>query len=149
MHPQPSVLLSPYYTLLTICRPLFSYIEVLLSKIVQKCVFFFCLRTWVITVSTLIALTCLMNEDTLINKQARRFFFFITWKIVARGIFFFKKAKWVCSFIRQVKVEQNWRLCNSTEFSLSASVHSDAFCLFLVHWGLEKPLLKIQGGLII
>ena len=137
MHPQPSVLLSPYYILLTICRPLFSYIEVLLSKIVQKCVFFFCLRTWVITVSTLIALTCLMNEDTLINKQARRFFFFITWKIVARGIFFFKKAKWVCSFIRQVKVEQNWRLCNSTEFSLSASVviaaqplcHIISYCL--------------------
>ena len=28
-------------------------------------------------------------------------------------------------------------------------VHSDAFCLFLVHWGLDKPLLKIQGGHII
>ena len=26
------------------------------------------------------------------------------------------------------------------------AVHSDAFCLFLVHWGLDKPLLKIQGG---
>ena len=25
-------------------------------------------------------------------------------------------------------------------------VHSDAFCLILVHWGLDKPLLKIQGG---
>ena len=29
------------------------------------------------------------------------------------------------------------------------TVHSDAFCLFLVHWGLDKPLLKIQGGHII
>ena len=25
-------------------------------------------------------------------------------------------------------------------------LHSDAFWLFLVHWGLDKPLLKIQGG---
>ena len=32
---------------------------------------------------------------------------------------------------------------------LSQPVHSDAFCLFLVHWGLDKPLLKIQGGHII
>ena len=29
------------------------------------------------------------------------------------------------------------------------TLHSDAFCLFLVHWGLDKPLLKIQGGHII
>ena len=34
-----SALIS-YYFLLSICRPLFSYIEVLLSKIVQKCVYF-------------------------------------------------------------------------------------------------------------
>ena len=25
-------------------------------------------------------------------------------------------------------------------------LHSDAFWQFLVHWGLDKPLLKIQGG---
>ena len=31
----------------------------------------------------------------------------------------------------------------------ASAVHSDAFCLFLVHWGLDKPLLKIQGGHII
>ena len=29
---------------------------------------------------------------------------------------------------------------------LSIAVHSDAFWPFLVHWGLDKPLLKIQGG---
>ena len=26
------------------------------------------------------------------------------------------------------------------------TVHSDAFWPFLVHWGLDKPLLKIQRG---
>ena len=31
----------------------------------------------------------------------------------------------------------------------TAPLHSNAFWLFLVHWGLDKPLLKIQGGHII
>ena len=30
--------------------------------------------------------------------------------------------------------------------TLRGTLHGDAFCLFLVHWGLDKPLLKIQGG---
>ena len=29
-----------------------------------------------------------------------------------------------------------------------AILHSDAFWPFLVHWGLDKPLLKIHGVLI-
>ena len=28
----------------------------------------------------------------------------------------------------------------------SQQVHSDAFCLILVHWGFDKPLLISQGG---
>ena len=36
---------------------------------------------------------------------------------------------------------------NITQFEwIFNLVHSDAFCLILVHWGLDKPLLKIQGG---
>ena len=63
-------------------------------------------------------LTCLLNEQTLINEQAGIFFLFITWKSVAGGIifsfitwksvagadYFFKNAKRACSFIRQVRV---------------------------------------------
>ena len=30
--------------------------------------------------------------------------------------------------------------------NFNSAVHSDAFWQFLVHWGLDKPLLKIQGG---
>ena len=93
-----SALIS-YYFLLSICRPLFSYIEVLLSKIVQKCVFFFCSRTWVITVSTVIALTCLMNELAHLT-------FFTAISLFSRSFLSEHSVIDVltCSFIRQVRV---------------------------------------------
>ena len=51
----------------------------------------------------------------------------------------------VASKIRVLKVDQDEeKFCFI--YVVSPPVHSDAFCLILVHWGLDKPLLKIQGG---
>ena len=50
------------------------------------------------------------------------------------------------TYVLGTKEGCNWWHGLSAAIKLGTPVHSDAFWSFLFHWGLDKPLLKIQGG---
>ena len=51
-----------------------------------------------------------------------------------------------CLPIKRLTILPTICVCRPTALTFGQTLHSDAFWLFLVHWGLDKPLLKIQGG---
>jgi hypothetical protein len=87
---------------------------------------------------------CLLHEKVL---QGGIIFSFITWKSVAGADYFFKNAKWACSFIRQVRVmfeQKNWAIFRYIFFTFlqnwSCSPDFGCFSMWILNVGIWKNL---------